>query len=212
MLYEKIFTGIKFSFDIIELEKNFSSEVDEETEKTIFHKSDGSPHWQYYSKVGAAGIRVSRNFQLNFPNETREIIDTVLSLRDKLKSSDHKSPLVHKFLSQDLSYKKFKQVNLLKINGGVNVLPHVDPRRSLALNIGLKNSDSCRTIFSELTECNTVADFIGATEKKAFVMEDGDVYLLAVNHMHAVQNIDSTRDRYIITYTFDDDSISKDFH
>lgn len=195
--YEKILSNFPISWDMEHIEQYFSEEVSGLDNVWGTGKSDNTPHWQYYT-AGAAGIRVSRNFSLNFKNECMEIIIKLKQLQDKLRKETYRSPLLDIFLNKQFTYDSYKAIHLLKTSANGNISPHIDPRRSIALNIGLKNSNACETIFSNIIKEKDVLDFEKA-DHSSFIMEDGDVYLMSVNNAHRVKSLSKDRDRYIIT-------------
>jgi IMP cyclohydrolase len=94
-------------------------------------------------------------------------------------------------------------VNLIRIQSGINVLPHYDSTRNYAINIGLKNSNSCVTYIT--TDRST--DAYWDKPQYSYITSDGDVYLVAVKNAHAVKTLVEKKDnsnRYLMTYNIHD--------
>lgn len=68
---------------------------------------------------------------------------------------------------------------------------HVDAGRTAVINIGIQNSNTCKT------------DFMSG---ESFILEDGDVYSLNVTSQHRVQPIEPLKEpRYVLSLCLPDD-------
>jgi hypothetical protein len=88
-------------------------------------------------------------------------------------------------------------VNVIRTIGGSSVPVHCDITRDTCINIGLRNSDTFRTVIgydsSEL-------DFYNKPTQ-SYTMNDGDAYLISIKNAHCVESlITEALPRYIITY------------
>ena len=152
----------------------------------------GIPFWQKYK----SNICFARNFCTAFPLECEIVAQTLENIKKELYNTNKPSDILSLFLNSTIIPNR---VNLMKIPSGVTIEPHIDSKRSICINIGLKNSNTAITHVSEYDEKN-----FWNNPTDTFQMEDGDIYLLNVKKTHAVKYMlpDITNlDRYIITYT-----------
>lgn len=197
--FKHLYSSLTVSWEIETLAEKFTDDivVDNNKDAPQF-KSDGSPHWQYYKPH----IRFSRNFYRNFPDESIEVTDKLKLLQNTVRDTyiinnfDTDNILLQRFLIHDFNP---MAVTILKINAGVSVVPHIDSSRQSTLNIGLRNSNSCQTIISDITDVKNLSDF-NQRVQGSYIMNDGDVYLLSTMHGHAVKSLSNINDRYLITY------------
>ena len=184
MLYQHLSSGIKFDWNFDDLEgklgpdkymgENIPSDMYDDISCSYFHT--------FYSKVGT-----STNFSLFFIPESQHIVDKLKELQDKVREDVSKglverTELVDLFLEKNIL---LKDVLFLRMDAGVGATPHVDRRRSKALNIGFQNTCTCTTYFKEGKD---FSDFYGDVSKlKAITMNDGDAYLVDVSQAHAVK-------------------------
>lgn len=191
--FQLLETGIEFTWDPKELTKNFKSITS--SNNTVISPPTGEACWQYYE----TGISFSRNFAKKFPEVCKEIVEVLSQLQKKCLKLENKSYLINLFLEHKLTPDK---VVLIKIVSGTSVSLHFDTTRSHAVNIGLKNSNTCLThIYSGERVKNTLID--EKNIKYTFQMNDGDVYLLATCQPHYVESLTSinkNEDRYLISY------------
>ena len=196
-IFKKTATGIKFSWDILELEKQFIGELMDGTDingrYVSFSDPLKRPHWQRFPR----GILFARNFSINFPKECLEVANAIYKIQTELKKEESDDELSKIFLSHKINP---ASVNIIKIIAGNTVPAHDDVTRALSLNIGLINSNSCETQIINTTD-NLNFDH---HDIKSFIMNDGDAYLLKVSNSHRINSLvtnDSGLDRYIISYT-----------
>lgn len=187
---ELLTTGIKLSWDPEELTKNFK--VVSDNNNNVVNLPNGEPHWQYFD----SGIYFSRNLNLAFPSYCKEVIDILSPLQNNTSSS---SFMMQLFAKHKLSIDK---VLLIKVASGQSVNLHFDTTRSYAINIGLKNSNTCLThIYSgQRIEHHLINE---KNVKNTVQMNDGDAYLIATCQPHAVESLVSSNekaDRYLISY------------
>ena len=195
--FEKIFEGFKLSWDIRELEKRFiEDQVDPEGKKRGYHTPyfhpSGRPHWQKFP----TNILFSRNFESSFPVECLELLDNLKNIQAELKTSTKPSAFTELFLQKNFV---MAGINIIKILPGVNVDPHCDTMRLVSVNIGLVNSNTCKT---HISFNNNKSEF-HTSPKTSYIMNDGDIYMVLVNNTHSVESlvsIDSNLPRYIISY------------
>jgi hypothetical protein len=192
-IFQLLETGIEFKWDPEELTKNFKS-ISSSNNTVISHPT-GEACWQYYK----TGISFSRNFAGKFPEVCKEVVGVLSQLQKKCLKLENKSYLINLFLEHKLTP---YNIVLIKIVSGTSVGLHFDTTRSHAVNIGLKNSNTCLThIYSGERVKNTLID--EKNIKYTFQMNDGDVYLLATCQPHYVESLTSinkNEDRYLISY------------
>jgi hypothetical protein len=192
-LFCKLTSNFKIDLDLEKMLLQFGPEV-------LVKPSDGAGHvitadkdqqvfWQTYLN----GTSFARGFRFTFPNETTEIIDQIRILQSQVSEID--SPLIKKFKEAVI---RPNDLFLLRVKRDAD--PHIDGNRSLALNIGLKNSSSRETIISNDTNIKK----FWSSNLHSFTMEDGDAYLINTTHPHAVkssakENWDNPR--YLISYS-----------
>jgi hypothetical protein len=135
-VFELLSKEIKLSWDPEELTKDFKAISDKND--NVVSLPNGEPHWQYFD----SGIYFSRNFNLAFPAQCKEIINTLTILQNNARSLTDNSYMMQLFAKHKLSIDK---VLLVKVASGQNVKLHFDSTRAHAINIGLKNSSTCLT-------------------------------------------------------------------
>lgn len=152
------------------------------------------PYWQYYPYTHTC---FSRNFGINFPKESIEVIEHLKNLQSMTKKEDIEDPIMfNTFIRHKFDYRR---VGLIKAVAGVDILPHIDNGRKFVINIGLMNSNSCTTYVADSFNNK---DFWNLS-LESFTMEDGRAYILNVDKSHAVKSLvaaESKLDRYIVTY------------
>jgi len=202
-VFELLSKEIKLSWDPEELTKDFKAISDKND--NVVSLPNGEPHWQYFDN----GIYFSRNFNLAFPAQCKEIINTLAVLqfsnrrrllyRNNARSLIDNSYMMQLFAKHTLSIDK---VLLVKVASGQNVELHFDSTRDYAINIGLKNSSTCLThVYSgDKIEHSLINE---KNVRHTFQMNDGDAYLIATCQPHAVESLISNndnKDRYLISY------------
>jgi hypothetical protein len=191
-IFQLLASGITFAWDPEELTKNFP--VVSDTKGNIISASNEA-HWQYF----ITGIYFSRNFSKEFPDICGQVIDTLEKIQNKFRISNESSYLIDIFLEHTFS---INNVLLIKVASGKSVDLHFDSTRYFAVNIGLKNSDTCLThLYSGNRVEGTMID--EKNVKHTIQMNDGDVYLIATHQPHCVESLTSVsenRDRYLISY------------
>lgn len=192
-LFELLSQGIKMSWDPEDLTKNFRV-VSDKNDKVI-RLLNGEPHWQYFD----SGIYFSRNLNHGFPSLCKEILKTLTVLQNNVKASASNSYMLQVFANHKLSMDK---IVLIKVKSGQSVNLHFDSTRDYAINIGLKNSNTCLTdIYSgDKVDPGLINE---KNIKHTFQMNDGDAYIIATRQPHAVRSLTSTndnKDRYLISY------------
>jgi hypothetical protein len=192
-VFELLGQGIKMSWDPEELTKNFKV-INDKSNKVV-RLPNGEPHWQYFD----SGIYFSRNLNHGFPLQCKEIIKTLTVLQNIAKSAAEKSYMMQLFTNQTLSIDK---IVLIKVKSGQSVSLHFDSTRDYAINIGLKNSNTCLTdVYSGTMVDNGLIN--EKNVKHTFQMNDGDAYMIATCQPHAVRSLTSATDnidRYLISY------------
>jgi hypothetical protein len=191
-LFVKLASNFKVELNLEEMFLQFGPEV-------IAKPSDGKGHvvkskdqqvfWQTYLN----GTSFARDFSFTFPNESKKIVEQIRMLQNQISQSD--SPLIKTFKAATIFP---VDLMLLRINQDAGV--HIDGNRRVALNIGLRNSNSKQTVISEDTNIENFQE----SKLHSFTMEDGDAYLINTRHPHAVSSIPKENwnsPRYIITHT-----------
>lgn len=191
-LFVKLTSNFKVELNLEEMFLQFGPEFISEpnSEKGYVTKSkDQQVFWQTYLN----GTSFARGFSFTFPNEAEKIVDQIRLLQNQVSEFD--SPLIKTFKSAKI----FPiDLMLLRINQDARV--HIDGNRRIALNIGLRNSNSKETFISE----DTNIENFQKSKIHSFTIEDGDAYLINTRHPHAVKSIakeDWNTPRYIITHT-----------
>jgi len=188
----KISNNFVISWDPEVMTESFTEIIGKDN--SPFSNSAGTPHWQTYN----IGISFARNFYINFKKECSDIASQLIELQNTLRKdiTTPKSKLYDIFLKLKI-YPNY--VNLIRIQSGINVLPHYDSTRNYAINIGLKNSNSCITYITT----NSGTDAYWDKPQYSYITSDGDVYLVAVKNAHAVKSLvekNSKSNRYLVTY------------
>ena len=192
----KLSSGFKITWDVGHVLNSF---VDIPVEEQILDEhgwttdSDKRPHWQMLEQL----VYISRFFYERFPVECQLIAEELKKLQISL-SEQQCDPLVQKFLDHEITPDR---VHLLKIRPGDFVRPHRD-ERNFTVNIGLKNSNTADTYISD--SIGTTANEFWNHPRYGFTMQDSDVYLLSVQHLHSVESMvaqDSGIYRYLISYS-----------
>jgi hypothetical protein len=199
MLTEK-FKKVPFPFiytwDIDNIVSKFTKTIHIQNNKSqIYRELSGDPVWQNYP----SGIAFARNFYESFTQECIQISSLLSELQ--LKVVENSVILSNSVLLRVFSNHIFdpRKVNLIRVQSGNSVQPHIDKNRSICINIGIKNSSTCDTLVGD----DTVDNFWNSNIDK-YTMNDSDVYILNVKRPHAVVSNISLVDnlsRYIITYT-----------
>lgn len=193
-LYRKISENFKINYDIESVINNTGPDLRNPDKQWVpYSDKTGIPHWQMFD----AGIAFSRNFYKNFKPFCTEVAKELQNVQNLLLNIENDSILLQSFLNHSIDE---KLVNLIRVPAGNNVKPHVDRTRDICINIGLKNTNVCKTHIIDSFE---TTDFWNNSTRETFHMQDGDVYLISVKHAHAVEsliNSNSDLTRYIITY------------
>jgi hypothetical protein len=192
-IFQLLETGVEFTWDPEELTKNFK--VVEDKHDKVISLPGQEPHWQCFK----SGIYFSRNFNLAFPCYCKEVTDRLANLQNNVITSSIDSSMMKLFTNHKL---RIGRVVLIKVTSGQDVKLHFDATRSYAINIGLKNSNTCLThIYSGERVKDTLIN--EKNVKYTFQMNNGDVYLLATGQPHYVEsltNINENKDRYLVSY------------
>jgi hypothetical protein len=192
-VFELLGQGIKMSWDPEELTRDFKV-INDKSDKVI-RLPNGEPHWQYFD----SGIYFSRNLNRAFPSQCKEVLKTLTVLQNNLKALATTSHMIQLFTNQTLSMDK---IVLIKVKSGQSVNLHFDSTRDYAINIGLKNSNTCLTdVYSGTRVENVLVN--EKNVKHTFQMNDGDAYMIATCQPHAVRSLTLATDnidRYLISY------------
>jgi hypothetical protein len=195
MLFKKVASNLKIAFDIEKIEKTFIEDQMSPSAKHLpFSHPSGKPHWQKFP----TNIKFARNINSTFPDEMQQLSHQLLMLQEQCRNDKILSefPIVKIFNEHQINS---GAINFIKILPGSDVEAHCDKTRNLALNIGLKNSNSCSTYVIDGT------DHINFWNNPtySYTMNDGDAWLLSVKNAHALKShvtLDSNIIRYILTY------------
>jgi hypothetical protein len=152
------------------------------------------PYWQLYK---ATNTIFARNFNAIFPSLAKEVIDQLKILQSQARPEDFADLI---FYNAFIDHKfDFKKITLIKSLPGIDVKPHIDNGRFLAINIGLKNSNTCTTYISDSSAKNGFWE----GDLHSYTLEDNEVCIVNVDLTHAVKSnvtADSDQIRYLITY------------
>ena len=201
-LFDKIATDMVMSWDP-EVLMSGCDVIKEEY--SIVRKENNELHWQFYPN---SQVYFSRNFHHVYPTQLQEVVDKLIKLQYDLKHISDKSWMFDDFVHHELT---IKNMGLIKVASGVSVNLHRDLARYYGLNIGLKNSNTCTTHIydGEIVKDTLVNE---TNHKYSYIMNDGDVFLVATQHPHSVESNtipEINLDRYIITYTVSTASVYK---
>ncbi len=151
-------------------------------------------YWQFYPYTRT---RFTRNFGRRFPNISNHIAEQLNALRSSVKIEAFADQQMYQaFINHKFDYQR---VQLSKIISGIDVLPHIDNGREYVINIGVRNSNTCKVFISD----NQSTKDFWQKNLESFVMEDNDAYIINADHAHAVKSLvteESNLDRYIISY------------
>lgn len=192
--FYKISSNFKVSWDIDSIINKFI-DVDIPSVRLPYSDPKGNPHWQYFPTQ----LSFARNFFKNFKNECIEIADQLITLQHtiKLKTYKNESLLIDIFLNHKINP---AGVNIIRMLPGDNAKLHKDITRNLCINIGLRNSNICKT---SIGEDNDIKKFWPG-KKFDYIMEDGDVYIIKINNPHCVEPLVKSEQkltRYVISYS-----------
>jgi hypothetical protein len=164
--------------------------------------SDGTAHWQYYEDTK---IYFARNFHIVYKDETIELMKKLWAIKENLKTLNHKSSMVQEFIDHKLS---LDRLTIIKVDSNQAVELHFDSTRMFAINIGLKNSNTCITnIYNGpiqfAPESKYKLKMTDDNVKYTYRMSDGDVYLVNTKRPHEVVPLypKSSKSRYIASYS-----------
>lgn len=192
-LFEKISSNFIISWNIESvLGKFIEDKSDPYYSRRGYHSPysclSGKPHWQQFP----TNISFARNFYKNFTEECVEVANKLEKLKTELTGQTF---LINEFVNHTINPAR---VNLIRIMPGFDVDVHFDRTRSLCINIGLKNSDSCITYISDIENETQFWE-----NSISYTMNDKDAYILNTKKLHSVKSTvfaDSNIIRYIITY------------
>lgn len=188
-----LFSDFKVSWDIELILEKFIPELNISGKLFPFAHRSRKPHWQKFN----TNISFARNFPNNFLNECKEVSEKLKKIQQEYKNNitkENSNLLVERFLKENINYKK---VSLIKVPSQIPVHLHTDITRSIALNIGLKNSNTHITYVSD--DLN-IKNFF-KSKKSSYTLQDGDGYLVSVRYPHFLDPLTKNDSiRYIITY------------
>lgn len=164
------------------------------TNVQIWSDPSGVTHWQYYPE---AYISFSRNLYPRFKVQCDELMDNLRQVQNSISTDGNLMLQKFKYYTFSPNY-----ITLVKTFSGVEVLPHCDCTRNIAVNIGLWDSHIATTYISN---GNIVKEF-WKQPLESFIMQENEVYLVKVKNSHAVvpnTPKNSNLARYIISYTLE---------
>jgi hypothetical protein len=192
-VFEKLSDSFKVDWDIDDIASKIANNIVDPNQTTNtrprpYSDPSGLAHWQVFS----LNIAFARNFYKNFSIECEEVAHKLIQLQSEIDHSDN--PLVNRFLDHKPDARR---VNVIRTIGGSSVPVHCDITRDTCINIGLRNSNTFRTVIgydsSEL-------DFYNKPTQ-SYTMNDGDAYLISIKNAHCVESLTTeSLPRYIITY------------
>jgi hypothetical protein len=151
-------------------------------------------YWQYYPYTGT---RFTRNFGRRFPKIAKNIVNQLIAIQSSIKKEKFEDQkMYHAFVNHKFNHER---VQLTKITSGVGVLPHYDHGREYVINIGVRNSNTCKVY---IANNKNIEGFLTET-LKSFVIEDNEAFIINVDKAHAVKTLvkaEDKLDRYLITY------------
>lgn len=185
--FVKLASGINFDWDPVE-NLEFFPVMD--SADTVYSRSSLSvydklgPCWQHFSK---GNLYFFRNLYLYQQYFCAEVIEKIKEIQANCRNIN--SPIIKDFIGYDITPDK---LTVLKTPVGMRVPKHVDARK-YAVNIGLKQCDTAKTIFYPEDDV-----------KLSFIMADGDMYLLNTSTNHSVEPLvqpENKEFRYLLTYS-----------
>lgn len=199
-LFQLVHSTFDVSWDIEFLTKDFPIIT---TGKDPLILADGTAHWQYY---GDTKVYFARNFHILYKDESIELMKNLWAIKENLKTLTHKSSMVNQFIHHKLS---LDRLTIIRVDANHAVRLHFDSTRDFAINIGLKNSNTCVTnIYTGPIqfdpESNSQSIKITSDNvKHIYRMSDGDVYFVDTKQPHEVIPLypESNKSRYIASYS-----------
>jgi hypothetical protein len=199
-LFQLVHSTFNVSWDIEFLTKDFPIIT---TGKDPLILADGTAHWQYYEH---SSVYFARNFHILYKDESIELMKNLLAVRENLKTLTHKSFMVKRFIYHKPS---LDRLTIIRIDSNKVVAPHHDSTRNFAINIGLKNSNTCVTnIYTGPIQLDPESNFQSVkitsdNVKHTYRMSDGDVYFVNTSQPHEVIPLypESNKSRYIASYS-----------
>lgn len=177
--------------DAITLE--YSNETDS-PEVYILKDSNYPVYWQHYPKTRT---RFTRNFGINFVNASKQIVNKLALLQQSVKQENFSDQKMYEaFVNHKFDYKR---VQLSKLESGIGALPHIDNGREYVINIGVRNSNTCKTYIAD----TSIIRGFRQQKLESFIMQDNEAYIINVDKAHAVKTLvtpEDNLDRYIISY------------
>lgn len=147
-----------------------------------------------YWQLTPRNLTPCRNFSRNFSKECQEVCKQLEKLQNQYRFSNEF--LISQFVQETINWSK---LTILR-TGNTIVTPHVDIGRHIAVNIGLKNSNTADTLISH----HSLVDNFWEQSLESFTMNDLDVYLVLVKNSHSVKPLEGiSKYRYIFTYGLD---------
>lgn len=200
-VFQKLASDFKFEWDLDDLTSQFGPEIFHGSEVPKYFPDDES---RAYFQTFDVGLGTSINFWRQFEKECSDVVDKVKKLQQevrlKVDSGEYeRTELIELLLKKQV---RVNDIIVLKMKANQGAMPHIDRRRTKALNIGIKLSSACQTLLRP--DSNIVEDFYTREEPPlSYTMNDGDVYLVDVGVPHAVKSnmpdLPDTRYRYILT-------------
>jgi len=196
-LFQLVNSTFTVDWDIEELTKDFPIL---KTGKDPVVLANGPAYWQYFKETK---IYFARNFHILYKNETIELMKKLLMIKENLKTLKHKSSMVNQFIDHNLS---LDRLTFIRVDSSHAVEVHYDSTRNFAINIGLKNSNTCITnIYTGPIVHNSPSSLKIADDNVRYTyrMSDGDVYLVNTKQLHEVIPLrhESGQSRYIASYS-----------
>lgn len=189
-----LLSNFTVSWDIDEILKKFiEDQANPVNERYPYYHPSKKPHWQIFHRE--IGICFARNFDISFKEECYEVIQKLKVIQKNINNSIN-SVLIEKFLTEKFV---FSNVNLIKVMPNTEVELHNDITRNIALNIGLKNSNTHIGYVGEELDIQKFDQNRAST----YTINEGDGYLISVKHPHCLKPVLTTNKiRYVISYTF----------
>jgi len=163
-------------------------------EVVVLPISEYIAYWQYYPHTRT---RFTRNFGRRFPKISKRIVKQLAALQSIVKQEDFEDQKMYEaFINHEFDYER---VQITKNISGVGILPHIDTGREYAINIGVRNSNTCKVYVAG----NQNIKGFRNENLESFIMQDNEAYIINVDKAHAVKTLvtpDEYADRYIISY------------
>ncbi len=196
-------------------------------QKKIFDEYNNNDIFMIYSRgsdyYNLKNKSVSNNIEENeyFHKELKKI--SVAKFEIKNITNEKLYNFLIKLLDKEILKIEKPICNILSINSGEQILPHIDKGRRTAINLYINSDNTSETRFytsnKPLMEFNVHArkdlikqkndtklkmelNYNNLKLEKKFKPKKGDMFMLDVTKVHSVNNINTEKNRIIVSFNF----------